>query len=488
MHDMITYSLTPAVGVLSKAMRGEQILSQSAVDTLRKVNLTGLSNRMIAWLKTIPPERLIAVLSLAIQVLMRYGPLLLADEDEYTEDEIIDDLMSGLGSILQGAAPILGSIPGWGMLLGPAAAIGGVAASQGSTEAAKKKLIAKAKTVGLTCSAESDFNPLDPIGLFSKKKKKKKPEPTAKPTSMAETIEAMRSLMELQQEMAEESNEPELPPTEQYPQFQQAITPYLPSTQPQFAGMPVTGQSYGYPTAPEYQQPSYAPFSQLSQVPAYPGVPQYTPPYVPAPEFQVPGGYTPTPSPSVTVVESPQFPGAYSPAPAAPPQELTRKQRKAARKASRQSDDQRFRRLVSRYNTTARRERYPTVDDVLADALNFASTPLLNDCDCNGCANSRVLHDAEPFFESSWVRARFENDMPNGLFGQVDVSRRPFEVKINRNVPLPRAQVSFTHEMLHTFDRMLKLNLPHEQIHSAAVMLVSEVLPGLNAMTQAYNK
>jgi hypothetical protein len=35
---------------------------------------------------------------------------------------------------------------------------------------------------------------------------------------------------------------------------------------------------------------------------------------------------------------------------------------------------------------------------------------------------------------------------------------------------------------------MLKLNLPHEQIHSAAVMLVSEVLPGLNAMTQAYNK
>ena len=58
-------------------------------------------------------------------------------------------------------------------------------------------------------------------------------------------------------------------------------------------------------------------------------------------------------------------------------------------------------------------------------------------------------------------------------------------MSINRNVALPRAQVSYAHEMMHALDDLLKLNLSHDQVHSAATMLVGEVLPGLNALTEA---
>jgi hypothetical protein len=57
---------------------------------------------------------------------------------------------------------------------------------------------------------------------------------------------------------------------------------------------------------------------------------------------------------------------------------------------------------------------------------------------------------------------------------------------MNESTPLPRAQVSFAHETLHVLNDLFKWNLPHNTIHHAAGLLVTEVLPGLNAMTRAY--
>jgi hypothetical protein len=114
------------------------------------------------------------------------------------------------------------------------------------------------------------------------------------------------------------------------------------------------------------------------------------------------------------------------------------------------------------------------------------------DC-CSACASGGAKLDAAfaspealpagEFFKSSWVTASL-TDLPEGTYGMVRTGKRPFEVSINRNVELPRAQVSFAHEMMHVLDDLLKLNISHEQIHHIAVMLVGEVLPGLNLMSE----
>jgi hypothetical protein len=100
--------------------------------------------------------------------------------------------------------------------------------------------------------------------------------------------------------------------------------------------------------------------------------------------------------------------------------------------------------------------------------------------------SASMLYDGEePFYTSSWFRARF-SPMASGEFGVINISDRPFEIRINPEAPLPRATVSLVHEMLHAMDYMMKLGLSHEQVHNVAFMLVGEVLPGITAMKQAY--
>jgi hypothetical protein len=149
------------------------------------------------------------------------------------------------------------------------------------------------------------------------------------------------------------------------------------------------------------------------------------------------------------------------------------------------------------YRAHAIEHHLPFPESVLLDMLQNTVPVCCPNChhdaiDCRCCRKDIVMDAAflsrnglprGPFFSSSWVDATLD-DMPDGTYGMVDTGRRPFKVTINRNVELPRAQVSFAHEMLHTMDDLLKLGLPHSQLHNAAVLLVSEVLPGLNALNQ----
>jgi hypothetical protein len=154
---------------------------------------------------------------------------------------------------------------------------------------------------------------------------------------------------------------------------------------------------------------------------------------------------------------------------------------------------------LANYTAWAVANDAPLPTDMLLDlAINTA-------LDCQGCCKDERDYDcacclqrdyydaafqaegrlpAGPFFSSTWVDARLA-DMPDGTYGMVDTGSKPFKVTINRNVELPRAQVSFAHEMLHVMNDLHKLGLPHDQLHNAAVMLVGEVLPGLNAITAA---
>lgn len=164
-----------------------------------------------------------------------------------------------------------------------------------------------------------------------------------------------------------------------------------------------------------------------------------------------------------------------------------------------------FKPLIDRledYEAWASEHGAPTPEEVLADIVNFTRKdchgccPDEHDYDCS-CCEHKDAYDAAfqntgrlpegPFFSSSWVEAKL-GDLPEGTYGMVNTGAKPFQVTINRNVDLPRAQVSFAHEMLHVINDLNKLELPHSQLHNAAVMLVGEVLPGLNALTEAAAK
>jgi len=153
--------------------------------------------------------------------------------------------------------------------------------------------------------------------------------------------------------------------------------------------------------------------------------------------------------------------------------------------------------LLGQYNDEAIAMGWPTVADAFNDiacAMEDA-TDIMHDEDacCASCAaaSRRVLNDesGEVFHRSSWFEGRL-SDMPTGpsytLNGQVDISKRPYQVDINKNLPLPRAEIAFTHEMLHTLNDTMKWGLTHPQLHDAAVMLTGEVVPGIENLRKTY--
>jgi len=108
---------------------------------------------------------------------------------------------------------------------------------------------------------------------------------------------------------------------------------------------------------------------------------------------------------------------------------------------------------------------------------------------CHKCA-ARSLHDesnSSSFYKSSWFEG-FLTPMPASadytLNGKVDISRRPYRIDINSNVPPPRQEIAFTHEMLHTLNDTMKWGLSHEKLHDIAFTLSGEVIPGMQALRE----
>ena len=75
--------------------------------------------------------------------------------------------------------------------------------------------------------------------------------------------------------------------------------------------------------------------------------------------------------------------------------------------------------------------------------------------------------------------------LPNGVYGETYINEFPFKVHINSNQPKSRAQLGLVHETVHVAEKLLKLNMSHDQVHSLAAFLVTEVLPSVAAFERS---
>lgn len=67
-----------------------------------------------------------------------------------------------------------------------------------------------------------------------------------------------------------------------------------------------------------------------------------------------------------------------------------------------------------------------------------------------------------------------------GLYGFVDLSRRPFPIQLNARVLGPRKAISLIHEMLHVWCELNKIHLPHITLHQIAVGIHGDLVPVLD--------
>jgi hypothetical protein len=91
------------------------------------------------------------------------------------------------------------------------------------------------------------------------------------------------------------------------------------------------------------------------------------------------------------------------------------------------------------------------------------------------------------FFKSGLIEGAFE-PMGRGQFGEVNVAEFPFQIVLNSNVVNSRREASFVHEALHAITELYKLPLNHEALHTLAVAITTEVIPGALALKRAEEK
>jgi hypothetical protein len=119
------------------------------------------------------------------------------------------------------------------------------------------------------------------------------------------------------------------------------------------------------------------------------------------------------------------------------------------------------------------------------------SRPSLHcDARCNNRGEDGFFRsDALPpqtVFSSNWLNVKL-GSLPSTDYGQVDVSRRPFAVTINRSVVPSRMEASLVHELMHVLNSLYKLNLTHEQVHDTGLFLISEVIPAVASLNRITN-
>jgi hypothetical protein len=124
--------------------------------------------------------------------------------------------------------------------------------------------------------------------------------------------------------------------------------------------------------------------------------------------------------------------------------------------------------------------------DILTRIGDLESTKPVQFDACNEDHNPFLVDGSTKngtFYESNIVNAVLE-PLDGDLFGQVDVSGKPFQITINSRMAYPRVQLSFIHELLHVMTEMQKINIPHHAIHELAFLIMDEVLPGLEALAR----
>jgi hypothetical protein len=105
---------------------------------------------------------------------------------------------------------------------------------------------------------------------------------------------------------------------------------------------------------------------------------------------------------------------------------------------------------------------------------------------CDYAAKSLVLGEfdgslkAGEFFRSGTVVASVA-PTKKGYFGVVQLGSLPFRIEISNGIGKGRGAIALAHEFAHVADRVLKLNMKHEQVHHLGHFIATEVVPGMNA-------
>jgi len=132
-------------------------------------------------------------------------------------------------------------------------------------------------------------------------------------------------------------------------------------------------------------------------------------------------------------------------------------------------------------------------EGVVRDGPYFVGGTTLAENACYGtaCNNAStgfqrpVLYDGpREIFSSNWLKVELM-PMDDGIFGETDISERPFRIRLNSQKANSRVQLSALHEMLHVMNSVFKLNLTHQQVHDVAVFFTGDVVPAVLALQKA---
>lgn len=111
--------------------------------------------------------------------------------------------------------------------------------------------------------------------------------------------------------------------------------------------------------------------------------------------------------------------------------------------------------------------------------------------ECVGCGTR--LNDfagdlpAGKFYESRLLTAELV-DMPQGSFGEIELKGMPFKLRVSSRSGSGRGAIAFAHELAHLFDKVLKLGLSHQQVHSLGVAWATEGFPAFQAYLRVVEK
>lgn len=147
---------------------------------------------------------------------------------------------------------------------------------------------------------------------------------------------------------------------------------------------------------------------------------------------------------------------------------------------------------VESFETVNRTSYYNSITPMNALSSLALRAPSLWARDNKICRDHNVfLQDGSlpvgTFFRTPLFHATLE-PMSDNDFGQVDLSRQPFEITLNSRMAYPRVRMSMVHEMLHVLFEMHKINLSHDMLHEVALLIVNDVLPALGALAEQTNR
>jgi len=269
-----------------------------------------------------------------------------------------------------------------------------------------------------------------------------------------------------------------------------AFIPGVGYQQPFTPAAPITGSQVSYGTVPSAQPPQFTPLQGPVFIPSAPvsgsqvssGVGAvYNPSPVPTP-----------PPPQQQPVSVPSQTSAPTTAPTTGSFALT-------------SNMANWNEILNSYKvTTAGLAGWPPAETVLlaiiehfatgqgyatAKRIGYKLDGRIETRMCTHCDASSVLSAPMSgiFYSTPWFSAEL-TDLPSGVYGMINTDKKPFRIRLNRNVPFPRMMVSAAHETLHAMADLYKLNVSHDQIHGLAFFLVDNVIPLLNSLSDLQHK